>query len=117
ESAHDYRYFPEPDLMPLRISEQWLESIQSSMPELPARKRARFVFEFGLREYDAEVLTANKTASEYYEETARAAGDPKMAANWVMGDLMAQLKAAGKEIADSPVSAQNLGELVKMIAG
>src|SRR5678816_1685263 len=77
EDAHDYRYFPEPDLVPLRVSDRWLAEIQSSMPELPAKKRARFVEEFGLREYDAAVLTATRAASEYYETVARVSGDPK----------------------------------------
>ena len=116
EDAHDYRYFPEPDLTPLRIGEAWLGEVRASMPELPARKRARFVAEFGLREYDAEVLTQTRAASEYFETAAKVSGDAKSAANWVMGDLMGLLKAEGKEIADSPVSAENLGELVKLIA-
>jgi aspartyl-tRNA(Asn)/glutamyl-tRNA(Gln) amidotransferase subunit B len=116
EDAHDYRYFPEPDLTPLRIGEAWLAEVRASMPELPARKRARFAAEFGLREYDAEVLTQTRAASEYFETAAKVSGDAKSAANWVMGDLMGLLKAEGKEIADSPVSAENLGELVKLIA-
>jgi aspartyl-tRNA(Asn)/glutamyl-tRNA(Gln) amidotransferase subunit B len=116
EDAHDYRYFPEPDLVPLRIGEDWLGGLRASMPELPAKKRARFVEEMGLSEYDAGVLTASRAASEYFEEVAGASEQPKMAANWVMGDLMAALKAEGKEIADSPVTAARLGELVKLIA-
>ena len=116
EDAHDYRYFPEPDLVPLRVSDQWLAAVRCSMPELPARKRRRFLEEFGLRPYDAEVLTATRQVSEYYETAARVSGDPKTAANWVMGDLVGLLKAEGKEIAASPVSAEHLGELVKMIA-
>ncbi|HEV3197724.1 MAG TPA: Asp-tRNA(Asn)/Glu-tRNA(Gln) amidotransferase subunit GatB [Bryobacteraceae bacterium] len=116
EDAHDYRYFPEPDLVPLRVGEKWLAKVRATMPELPARKRKRFVEEYGIREYDAEVLTASRPASEYYEAVARVSGDPKTAANWVMGDLMALLKAEGKEIAESPVSRENLGELVKLIA-
>jgi aspartyl-tRNA(Asn)/glutamyl-tRNA(Gln) amidotransferase subunit B len=116
EDAHDYRYFPEPDLTPLRIGEAWLAEVRASMPELPARKRARFVAEFGLREYDAGVLTSTRAASEYFETAARVSGDAKSAANWVMGDLMGVLKAEGKEIAESPVSAESLGELLKMIA-
>ncbi len=115
EDAHDYRYFPEPDLAPLRISEKWLGEVRSAMPELPAHKRARFVEEFGLSDYDAEVLTATRAISEYFETAAGAAGSPKTAANWVMGDLMAMLNAEGKDIAASPVSAANLGHLVKMI--
>jgi aspartyl-tRNA(Asn)/glutamyl-tRNA(Gln) amidotransferase subunit B len=116
EQAHDYRYFPEPDLVPLRIGEKWLAEVKAGMPELPARKRARFIGEYGLRQYDAEVLTATRAVSEYYETVARISGDPKTAANWVMGDLMGLLKAEGKEIAESPVSPENLGELVKLIA-
>ncbi|MBZ5624947.1 MAG: Asp-tRNA(Asn)/Glu-tRNA(Gln) amidotransferase subunit GatB [Acidobacteriia bacterium] len=116
EDAHDYRYFPEPDLVPLGIGEKWLAAVRASMPELPARKRKRFIEEYGLREYDAEVLTATRPASEYYETVARVSGDPKTAANWVMGDLMALLKAEGKDIAASPVSPEVLGELVKLIA-
>jgi aspartyl-tRNA(Asn)/glutamyl-tRNA(Gln) amidotransferase subunit B len=115
EDAHDYRYFPEPDLVPLRVSEQWLSQVRRAMPELPARKRERFVEEYGLPVYDAEVLTSTRALSEYYETVARASGNPKTAANWVMGDLMGMLKAEGKEIVESPLSAQNLGELVKLI--
>ncbi len=117
EEAHDYRYFPEPDLVPLRIGEEWLESIRATMPELPARKRARFLTEYGLSEYDTDVLIASRATAEYFETVARVSGNPKMAANWVMGDLMAMLKAENKDIADSPVSAGHLGELVKLIVG
>ena len=117
EEAHDYRYFPEPDLVPLRIGEEWLAGIQAAMPELPARKRARFLEEYGLSEYDADVLTASRPTSVYFETVARVSGNPKMAANWVMGDLMGTLKAEGKEIGESPLSAEHLGELVKLIAG
>jgi aspartyl-tRNA(Asn)/glutamyl-tRNA(Gln) amidotransferase subunit B len=117
EDAHDYRYFPEPDLVPLRVSEEWQREIRASMPELPARKRARFAADFGLREYDTEVLTATRAASEYFETAARISGDPKTTANWVMGDLMGLLKAEGKEIGESPVSAESLGDLVRRIAG
>jgi len=115
EDAHDYRYFPEPDLVPLRIGAEWLAQVRASMPELPARKRARFIAELGLSEYDAEVLTATRAEAEYFETAARVAGDAKTAANWVMGDLAAMLKTAGKEISESPVTAENLGELVKRI--
>ena len=115
EHAHDYRYFPEPDLLPLKVSSSWLAEISATMPELPARKRARFVSEFGLREYDAGVLTAARPLSEYFEQAARASGDPRETAKWVQGDLMALLKAGGKEIDASPVSPANLGELVRLI--
>jgi aspartyl-tRNA(Asn)/glutamyl-tRNA(Gln) amidotransferase subunit B len=116
EEAHDYRYFPEPDLAPLRISAAWLEELRAELPELPAHKRERFVAEYGLPDYDAEVMTATRAASEYFETAARVSGNAKMAANWVMGDLMGMLKAEGKEIAESPLSAAHLGELVKLIS-
>jgi len=116
EHAHDYRYFPEPDLVPLRIGEAWLAEVRATMPELPAARRARFTGSYGLREYDAGVLTQTRALSEYFETVARVSGDPKTAANWVMGDLAGALKAEGKEIGDSPVSAEDLGALVKLIA-
>ncbi|HWC95353.1 MAG TPA: Asp-tRNA(Asn)/Glu-tRNA(Gln) amidotransferase subunit GatB [Candidatus Sulfopaludibacter sp.] len=116
EDAHDYRYFPEPDLVPLRVSQEWMASVQSAMPELPGVKRKRFVEELGLPEYDAEVLTQTRAASEYFETAAAISGDAKTTANWVMGDLLGMLKAASREIAESPVTPQHLGQLVKLIA-
>jgi aspartyl-tRNA(Asn)/glutamyl-tRNA(Gln) amidotransferase subunit B len=115
EDAHDYRYFPEPDLVPLRIGDKWREEVRATMPELPAAKRARFIEAYGLREYDAQVLTSTRAMAEYFEIVAEVSTDPKMAANWVMGDLAGLLKAANKEIADSPISARYFGELVGMI--
>jgi aspartyl-tRNA(Asn)/glutamyl-tRNA(Gln) amidotransferase subunit B len=115
EQAHDYRYFPEPDLVPLRISDAWLQRVKESMPELPAQKRARFVDNYGLREYDAQVLTFTRAMSDYFEEAARISGDPKTAANWVIGDLSGALNSAGKDVSESPVSAAHLGELVALI--
>jgi aspartyl-tRNA(Asn)/glutamyl-tRNA(Gln) amidotransferase subunit B len=116
EHAHDYRYFPEPDLVPLRVGTAWLERVRSEMPELPAQKRARFVASYGLRQYDAEVLTSSRALSEYYEAAAKASGDPRAAANWVMGDLLGALKGMNKDIAESPVPAEHLGELLALIA-
>ena len=113
EHAHDYRYFPEPDLVPLRVSAAWLEQIRGTVPELPAEKRNRFVESYGLREYDAHVLTSTREISEFFEGTARVAGDARLAANWVTGDLLGALK--GREITESPVSPQQLGELVAFI--
>src|SRR5271155_4184047 len=101
EDAHDYRYFPEPDLVPLRIGDKWREEVRATMPELPAAKRARFIEVYGLREYDAQVLTSTRAMAEYYEVVAEVSTEPKMAANWVMGDLAGLLKAANKEIAES----------------
>jgi aspartyl-tRNA(Asn)/glutamyl-tRNA(Gln) amidotransferase subunit B len=115
EQAHDYRYFPEPDLVPLRISPEWQAEIRRTMPELPSVKRSRFIESFGLREYDAAVLTATRAIAEYYEETADVSKDPRIAANWVMGDLLGMLKSLGKEIENSPVSAVHLGQLVALV--
>jgi len=115
EQAHDYRYFPEPDLVPLRISNQWLDAVKAEMPELPAQKRRRFISDYGLREYDAEVLTASRPMAEYYEHVAEVSGDPKTAANWVIGDLSGALNAAGKDVTESPITAKSLGELVALI--
>lgn len=108
EDAHDYRYFPEPDLVPLRVSEKWLNEVRATMPELPAAKRARFVEVYGLREYDAEVVTSSRALAEYYEIVAEVSQDPKTAANWVVGQ--------GAEVAESTLPARHLGELVGMIA-
>ena len=116
EDAHDYRYFPEPDLVPLRISEQWLASVRAATPELPASRRTRFMESYGLREYDAHVLTAERGTADYFEKVAAASGDARAAANWVMGDLAALLKIEEKEIGASPVSAENLGRLIVLIA-
>jgi aspartyl-tRNA(Asn)/glutamyl-tRNA(Gln) amidotransferase subunit B len=113
EHAHDYRYFPEPDLIPLRVSEKWIAEVRSRMPELPAARRKRFVESFGLREYDAGVLTTTRAMGDYFEKAAAASGDPRAAANWVMGDLAGLLK--GADILESPVSAESLGRLVALI--
>ncbi len=113
EEAHDYRYFPEPDLAPLRISDAWQDSVRATLPELPAAKRTRFVEAYGLRENDAHVLTATRAMSDYFEKAAEVSGDPKTAANWVMGDLLGALK--GGDIEESPVSAEQLGELVALM--
>ena len=115
EHAHDYRYFPEPDLVPVRVSAEWMARIRETMVELPGDRRQRFIRDWGLREYDAQVLTSTRELSDYFERAARAAGDPKAAANWVMGDLLGALKAQDKDIGESPVSAEDLGELVSLI--
>jgi aspartyl-tRNA(Asn)/glutamyl-tRNA(Gln) amidotransferase subunit B len=116
EHAHDYRYFPEPDLVPLRIGDAWLNEIRSTMPELPAAKRRRFVEEMGLRDYDARVLSTTRAGADYFEHATTVSGDPKLTANWVMGDLSAALNAGGKDFDASPVPAEHLGQLVGLIA-
>lgn len=115
EHAHDYRYFPEPDLVPLRVSQLWLDQVKSSLPELPQDRRDRFVSQYGLREYDAQVLTATRAIGDYFEDAVSVSGDGRATANWVTGDLMGLLKAQGKEIAESPVSAKSVGELIALI--
>ena len=116
EHAHDYRYFPEPDLVPLRVSPEWQSRLAAENPELPPARRARYTGEYGLRDYDAEVLTQTRELSDYFDRAAKASSDPKNVANWVMGDLAGALKAVDKEIADSPIALENLGELVTLIA-
>jgi aspartyl-tRNA(Asn)/glutamyl-tRNA(Gln) amidotransferase subunit B len=115
EHAHDYRYFPEPDLAPLRVSEQWQASLSAGIPELPLAKRARFIEQLGLREYDADVLTQTRAASEYFEKAASVSGDARTTANWVMGDLSAALKADDKDFSNSPIAPEKLGELIALI--
>ncbi len=115
EQAHDYRYFPEPDLVPLRVSDYWLREVKAGLPELPAERRERFVREYELREYDAHVLTMTRGMGDYFEGAVRISGDGRVTANWIVGDLMGLLKATGKEIGDSPVSAVHLGELVTLV--
>jgi len=115
EEAADYRYFPEPDLLPLVVTEEWKNELAAMMPELPADRRARFISDYGLSEYDANVLTQTRPMADYYERAAKASPDPKMAANWVMGDLMGLLNSLGKEIAESPIPPENLGELLGLI--
>jgi aspartyl-tRNA(Asn)/glutamyl-tRNA(Gln) amidotransferase subunit B len=116
EAAHDYRYFPEPDLVPVRISDQWKAEIAARMPELPQDRYKRFIEVYGLREYDAGVLTATRDVADYYEAAAKASADPKAVANWVMGDLMGALKADDMEIGKSPITPEKLGELVTLIS-
>jgi aspartyl-tRNA(Asn)/glutamyl-tRNA(Gln) amidotransferase subunit B len=115
EHAHDYRYFPEPDLLPLKIDVAWRARIAEVMPELPPARRKRFIEAYGLREYDAQVLTQARDFSDYYEQVCKISGDPRMAANWVMGELSGALNASGKQITESPVSAERLGELLALI--
>jgi aspartyl-tRNA(Asn)/glutamyl-tRNA(Gln) amidotransferase subunit B len=115
EGAADYRYFPEPDLPPLVQSAEYIEAVRKSLPELPEAKRARFVAQYGLPAYDAGVLCADQAMASYYEACAAESGDPKAASNWVMGDLAALLKKLEKGIQDSPISAQALAGLVKLI--
>ncbi len=115
EEAHDYRYFPCPDLLPLEIEQAWVDAIAASLPELPDAKKARFVTDYGVTEYDADVLTAERDAADFFEAVATGR-DGKTAANWVINELFGRLNKEGLGIADSPVSAAQLGGLIDLIA-
>jgi len=118
EDAHDYRYFPDPDLLPLVIGADWIERVRGEMPELPVAKRARFVADYGLSDYDATTLTASLDISSYYEAAVASAGaaSAKPCANWVMVDLAARVNREGIELSAAPVSAAQLGRLVARIS-
>ena len=115
EDAHDYRYFPDPDLLPLVLDEAWVAALKAKLPELPDAKKQRFMRDYGLTAYDAGVLVAEQATADFYEVVARGR-DAKIAANWVMGDLFAVLNREGRAIADSPVSAAALGKLLDLMA-
>ncbi|MBP9184871.1 MAG: Asp-tRNA(Asn)/Glu-tRNA(Gln) amidotransferase subunit GatB [Fuscovulum sp.] len=115
EEAHDYRYFPDPDLLPLEIEQDWVDDIAASMPELPDTKKARFMADFGLTDYDANVLTAELEAARYFEAVAQGR-DGKAAANWVINELFGRLNKQGLSIAESPVSAAQLGGALDLMA-
>jgi len=115
EEAHDYRYFPDPDLVPLRIDKTWVEEIRSSLPELPDEKKGRFVTDYGIPEYDAEILTSTKAMAFYYEECVRLFPEPKTISNWMMGDLLRELKRDEKEIDQSLLTPSHLAEMLSMI--
>ena len=114
EGAHDYRYFPEPNLPPLSLDAAWLERVSQTMPELPAAREERFIRELGLSLYDAEVLVAAREVADYFEEVLQHFSGAKAAANWVMGELLGRLKKDGLEIADCPVSPQHLANLLAL---
>ncbi len=115
EDAHDYRYFPDPDLLPVKLDENWIEAVRAALPELPAAMQARFQADYGMSPYDATVLTGSRALADYFESAAKACGQGKLAANWVMGELSAALNKAELDIASSPVSAAQLGTLIARI--
>jgi aspartyl-tRNA(Asn)/glutamyl-tRNA(Gln) amidotransferase subunit B len=115
EEAHDYRYFPEPDLPPLVVTAAWVDDVRRSLPELPADKRRRFVAEYGLPDYDAGVLTLTRELADYYEAVAKESGNAKAASNWVMTEVMRKLKDDDRPLAACPVPPARLAELVKLI--
>ncbi len=115
EEAHDYRYFPDPDLLPLKFEQSWVDEIKASLPELPDQKKHRFMDEFGLSAYDASVLIAERARANYYEAVANGR-DAKLAANWVINELLGILKKNDKTLKDSPISAEQLGGLIALIS-
>jgi aspartyl-tRNA(Asn)/glutamyl-tRNA(Gln) amidotransferase subunit B len=116
EEANDYRYFPDPDLLPVKVDARLVDTVRATLPELPDQKAARFSAQYGLSPYDAGVLTGSRELAEYYEEVVRAApADPKLAANWVMGDLAAALNKEGLEASSGKIPAARLGELLRRI--
>jgi aspartyl-tRNA(Asn)/glutamyl-tRNA(Gln) amidotransferase subunit B len=115
EFAHDYRYFPEPDLLPVRVSAAWRDEIAAAMPELPEAKRKRFVRDYEITPYDAEVLSSTRALADYFEAVARAGAPAKPAANWIQVELLRQLNEAGKEIAESPMAPVELAALITKV--
>ncbi len=114
EEAHDYRYFPDPDLLPLKLKSDWVAQIKATLPELPDQKKHRFMKDYGLSAYDASVLIAERPRADYYEQVA-AKADPKLAANWVLNELLGLLNKETKSIGDSPVTAPHLAKLLGLI--
>ena len=115
EEAHDYRYFPDPDLLPLVLERSWVDALKAALPEMPDAKRARYMRDYGLSAYDAGILVGERTTAEFFEAVAKGR-DPKAAANWVMGDLFGALNRTGVTIESSPVTAASLGRLLDMIS-
>ena len=116
EEANDYRYFPEPDLVPFTVSKEYIEEIRKTLPELPDARKERYMRCFGLSSEDAVMMTNDKDRSDYFEAVVKAGADPKAAVNWLMGEFASQLSNDGIEIAAAPVTAENLAELLKLIS-
>ncbi len=115
EEAHDYRYFPDPDLVAIRVDEAWVREVEGTLPELPLEKRERFIREYEIPPYDAGVLTTSKALAEYYEDVVKVCRKPKLAANWVMGDLLRFINEDKGDIRNCPMSAASLGDMINLI--
>ena len=115
EEAHDYRYFPDPDLVPVVVEPEWIAAVKAHLPELPEAKKERFVREYGIPEYDAEVLTSSKPLANYYEACLQGYAKPKIVSNWIMSELLRELKRDEREIEECPVPASNLAQMLKLI--
>jgi len=116
EDAHDYRYFPEPDLLPLAVGPEWAAEVRASLPELPAERRRRFVAQYALPEYDAGVLTQERELADYFEAAALQSGQPKLCSNWIMTELLRKLKQDTRPLLQAPIAAEALAGLVKLVA-
>jgi aspartyl-tRNA(Asn)/glutamyl-tRNA(Gln) amidotransferase subunit B len=114
EEAHDYRYFPDPDLLPLKLEQAWVDAIKATLPELPDDKKARFISAYGLSAYDADVLAAERPSADYFEAVAKGR-DGKLSANWVINELLGRLNKDGKTFETSPISPAQIGGLVDLI--
>jgi len=115
EEAHDYRYFPEPDLLTLTVDKTWIEKVKSRLPELPVARMSRFVREYQIPAYDAQILTSSRALAEYYETTARESGNPKASSNWIMVELLRELNDKKLEVEQSPIKPNQLAALIKMV--
>ncbi len=115
EEAHDYRYFPDPDLVPLEVNQEWIEAVRQNLPELPETRRRRFIGQYGLPEHDAQVLTSSKALAGYFEDCVRLHPQPKTVSNWIMVELIRELKREEQDIEQSPVSPENLAALLDLI--
>jgi aspartyl-tRNA(Asn)/glutamyl-tRNA(Gln) amidotransferase subunit B len=115
EEAHDYRYFPEPDLLPIRVNEKLIEVIKVNLPELPEARKERFIKMYKIPEYDAEILTSSKSLGDYYEKSSYLYKNTKILSNWIMGELMHYLNEEKIKIENSPISPENLTEMLKLI--
>ncbi|UYZ13130.1 Asp-tRNA(Asn)/Glu-tRNA(Gln) amidotransferase subunit GatB [Brevibacillus sp. WF146] len=115
EEAHDYRYFPDPDLVRMQISEEWIEAVRATIPELPDARQARYVNEYGLPQSDAAVITMSKETADFFDETVKTGADPKAAANWLMVELLGYLNANNLTLADVKITPHGLGEMIKLI--
>ncbi len=115
EESHDYRYFPDPDLLPLKVDPEWVESIKKTLPELPVEKRRRLQENYGIPDYDASVLVSDRGLADYYEKTVARDADAKKASNWIMAELMRELKEDERPVSECPVTPEGLAELIKMV--
>ena len=117
EEAHDYRYFPDPDLLPIIVTDDLINQVRSTLPELPIARRERFVSEYGIPSYDAGVLTASRDLADYYEQAVKETGEPKLSSNWIMGELLRLLNEDNRDVRDCPISPNGVADIIKMVKG